>query len=254
MEGGGGSPKVLIYDIESSPIISYNWGIYEQNAIEVIEDWQILCFAYKWLGEKKVYVVSQDDFKGYKPGVNNDLNVVRALHALFDEADVVIAHNAVAFDNKKSHARMITHGMKPPSPYKTIDTLKIARKYAGFTSNKLDDIGQKLGQGKKLETGGFKIWKGCLLGDSRSWSIMKKYNKQDVILLEKVYLKLRPWIDNHPGMNLQESCPKCGKGPLQRRGTPKSVKTGTYQRYQCQSCGGWCTDRNLIKSGVKYVN
>ena len=248
--------RVALYDLETSPIISYNWGIYEQNAIEVIEDWQILCFAYKWLGERKVYVVSQDDLKGYKPGVNNDLHVVRALHALFDEADVVIAHNGDSFDQRKSHARMMVHDLDPPSPYRSIDTLKIARRYAGFTSNKLNDLGKRLGQGEKLETGGFKTWKGCLDGDPKAWKIMKNYNKRDVILLEKVYFQLLPWIDNHPSMNLNEleSCPKCGKGPMQKRGTMKTTKVGTRQRYQCQSCGGWCTDRNIIKSGVKYIN
>ena len=250
--------KVLVMDIEISPLITYTWGIYDVNAIEVIEDWQILCFAYKWLDDKKTYVVSQDDFKGYKPGVNNDFMVVAKLWALFNEADVVIAHNGDKFDIKKVNARFMAHGLTPPAPYKTIDTLKVARKYASFTSNKLDDLGVKLGVGRKESTGGFETWKGCVAGDKKAWDKMRKYNKQDVVLLENVYYRLRPWIQNHPAINVingdRFSCPKCGAGPLQKRGTNHITKTGRYQRYQCQSCGGWSQERTAEKVDVFVVN
>jgi hypothetical protein len=250
--------KVLVYDIETSPIVSYNWGIYEQNAIEVIEDWQILCFAYKWLGDKKTYVVAQNDFQGYKKGVNDDYQVVKRLHELFDEADVVIAHNGNKFDQKKAHARFLANGLTPPSPYKQIDTLQVARRYAAFTSNKLDDLGVKLGVGKKAPTGGFATWKGCLSGDSKAWNTMKKYNRQDVVLLEKIYLKLRPWITNHPAMNVLEgyldACPKCAGGPLQKRGTLKLNNGSTVQRYQCMANGCWSQSKTVDKVPVRYVN
>lgn len=250
--------RVLIYDIETTPLISYNWGIYEQNAIEVVEDWQILCFAYKWLGDKKTHVVSQDDFKGYRPGVNDDTAVVRALHGLFDQADVVIAHNGDKFDQRKAQARMMARGMSPPSPYKQIDTMKVARKYAAHTSNRLNDLGQKFNLGAKVETGGFGLWKGCMAGNQQAWNKMKRYNKQDVVLLEKLYLYLRPWIQNHPAMNVLNgeltSCPKCSEGPLQKRGTRVVNKTTTVQRYQCTHCGGWSQGRVPEKSTALYVN
>lgn len=249
--------RVLLYDIENSPIISYNWGIWEQNAVEIVEDWQILTVAWKWLDEKKVYVIGQDDFDDWKPGVNNDKNVVKKIHELFNEADVVIAHNGDSFDQKKSQARMLVHGMQPPSPYRQIDTKKVAKRYARFTSVRLGHLGGFLGVGQKLETGGFATWKGCLAGDPASWSKMKKYNKQDVSLLEEVYLKLRPWIQNHPGLNVldnkPEACPKCGEGPLQARGFAVS-KVGKKQRYQCQSCGGWSQGGTTIKTEVKATN
>lgn len=255
---GQTNAKVLIYDIETTPVISYNWGIWDQNAIEVIEDWQILCFAYKWLGEKKTHVIGQDDFPGYKPGVNNDFMVVAKLQQLFDEADIIVAHNGDSFDQKKSQARMMAHGLNPPSPYKQIDTKKVAKRYAAFTSNKLDDLGKKFNLGQKLQTGGFTTWKGCMDGDPKAWAKMKKYNIQDVVLLEKIYLKLLPWIQTHPAMNVlldrPEACPKCASGPLQARGLTTPTKTGRRRRYQCTKCGGWCQGRDLIKSGVTYTN
>lgn len=250
--------KTLLWDIETSPIISYNWGIYEQNAIEVVEDWQILCFAYKWLDEEEVHIVSQDDFPLYRPGVNNDLMVVAKAHQLFDEADVVIGHNGIAFDTKKAQARMLIHGLYPPSPFKQIDTKRVAKRYAGFTSNKLDDLGEVLGLGRKASAGGFETWKGCMRGDSKSWETMKQYNKQDVLLLEEIYLRLRPWIDNHPAVNIVDNrpsaCPKCGVGPLHKRGSRKVNKTSLVQRYQCLSCGGWSQSRKTEKVPVEFVN
>lgn len=251
--------RILIYDIETSPVISYNWGIWDQNAIEVIEDWQILCFAYKWLGDKKTHVISQDDFSSYEKGVNDDKNVVTALRDLFDRADIVIAHNGDSFDQKKSQARMMAHDLAPPSPYKQIDTKKVAKRYAAFTSNKLDTLGDTFGLGRKLQTGGFATWKGCLNGDKKSWKLMKKYNKQDVVLLEKIYLRLLPWMGSHPAINHSgdiEACPKCGiAGKMQSRGYSVTT-TNTYRRFQCQSCGGWSRSRTAEKNTkrVLYVN
>ncbi|CAB4182994.1 Ribonuclease H-like domain containing protein [uncultured Caudovirales phage] len=250
--------KILLYDIETSPIISYNWGIWDQNAIEVIEDWQILCFAYKWLGDDGVTVVGQDDFRSYTPGVNNDFMVVAKLWQLFDEADVVIAHNGDSFDQKKAQARMMAHDLTPPSPYKQLDTKKIAKRYAAFTSNKLSDLAKKFGIALKDDPGGFATWKGCMAGDAPSWAKMKEYNRQDVVVLEELYLKLRPWINSHPAMNIldgrPEACPKCGEGPLEKRGTLKINSASSVQRYRCKSCGGWSQSRKNTKSDVQFVN
>jgi len=61
--------KILFFDIEISPIISYNWRLWQSDAIDIVEDWQILCFAYKWADEKRVHVIGQDDFKSWKPAL-----------------------------------------------------------------------------------------------------------------------------------------------------------------------------------------
>lgn len=235
-----GKARILLWDCETSPLITYSWGIWEANAIKVIKDTQILCFAYKWLGDKTVKVIGQDDFKSYKPGVNDDKHVVKAIWELFNEADVVIAHNGNSFDQKLAQARMMVHQLPPPAPYKQIDTKLVARRYARFTSNKLDDLGLALSLGQKLETGGFATWEGCLAGQQSAWNKMKKYNKQDVALLEQVYLRLRPWISTHPAVEQADIpvCPRCGSSKLQSRGYRINSTTRT-KRYQCSNCGGW---------------
>lgn len=252
--------KVLIYDIETTPNLAYVWGKYQQDVIAYDSEWHMLCFAYKWLGEKNVHVVALPDFKRYTKDPNNDIDVIKRLHELFNEADVVIAHNGDSFDQKKSNARFITHGLTPPNPYRQIDTLKVARKYFKFNSNKLDDLGEMLQVGKKMKTGGFDLWLGCMKGDPRAWSRMKMYNKQDVILLEKIYHKVLPWIDSHPAVNLMEDnmdmCPKCGGGPLVSRGKYKFAKLTKTERYQCENCGGWSLGRRpqAVPEHVTYIN
>jgi predicted RNA-binding Zn-ribbon protein involved in translation (DUF1610 family) len=249
--------RKLFYDIETAPIIGTVWGKYEQNLIWTIKDWYMLMFAYKWEGEKKTHVISLTDFDLYKKDPGNDLELVKALHKLLDEADIVVAHNGDQFDQKKSNARFIYHNLLPPAPYQQIDTLKIARRNFKFTSAKLDDLGELFQVGKKIKTDA-DLWKGCMTGDMNAWKRMKAYNKQDVILLEKVYNRMMPWATTHPNIanidNRPNACPKCGKeGSLQSSGT-RVTKTQTYNRFVCTNCGSWVSNRKSVKKeAVLYV-
>ena len=234
--------KVLLVDIETAPDLGYTWGKWEQNVIEFKEDWYILCFVAKWLDSPKLMVHKQPDFPVFKKDKTNDLGVIKALWKLFDEADVIIAHNGNAFDIKKANARFLVHGMNPPSPYKTIDTKLVAKRYFKFDSNSLDELGRYLKLGRKVQHKGFALWLECMAGNLKSWAEMIRYNKQDVILLEKVYLKLRGWMTNHPNYNFVDqtirNCPNCGKHTLQARGSVKTI-TSEYKRYYCTNCGAW---------------
>lgn len=230
--------QILVLDIEITPSIGYTWGKWEVNVIEFIRNWHLLSFAYKWLGEK-TNVLALPDFKGYKPGCD-DKELLKPLWNLLDEAQIVVAQNGDKFDIRKINTRFLTHNMTPPSPYKTVDTLKIARSKFGFNSNKLDDLGADLGVGRKVKHDGFDLWKGCMAGDMRSWATMKRYNIQDVYLLEKVYLKFRPWHSTHPSVinDKLKECPKCGHDDLISRGSAYT-KTMIYKRFRCNKCGGW---------------
>ena len=236
--------KILLYDIETAPLLSYTWGLYETNVIKVVKDWNMLSFAYKWYGGKKTHVKALPDYKNYKKDMSDDSALVKDLWDLFNEADIIIGHNSDRFDIRKTNARFIKHGLLPPPPHKTIDTLKLARKYFKFDSNHLTDIGKFLDIGEKVQTGGFALWEGCMAGDKKSWKTMIKYNRQDVVLLEKIYEKMRPWMHNHPAVldraridDNDPHCLVCGSDKVQRRGWGRTT-ANKYQRYQCE-CGKW---------------
>ena len=98
------------------------------------------------------------------------------------------------------------------------------------------------------------MWLGCLNGDMKCWAAMKSYNKMDTVLLEKVYLKLRPWMTQHPDMNALDDhlgCPKCKSTNLHPRGWGR-VGGGRRRRYQCHDCGGWAT--GSVTKTEKYRN
>ena len=240
------SIKVLFYDIETAPNLSYVWGQYEQNVIDHEREWYMLCISYKWEHEKKSHVCSLIDFpSAYKKNPEDDFHVAKKLHELMNEADVVVAHNGDRFDMRKANARFVFHGLGPVSPPESVDTLKVARRYFMFNSNKLDHLGNYLGVGRKVSTGGFETWAGCMRGDEKAWRLMVKYAKMDVDLLVSVYEQLRPWMVNHPNRNLFsefDGCPTCGSSKLQRRGKRMS-KVAVYQRWQCQDCGAWSRSR-----------
>jgi len=233
--------KILFLDIETAPSLGWVWGKYEQNVIDFKSDWYMLSYAYKWATDKKVTAVALPDFsENFKADVEDDHALSLSLWSLLDEADIVVAQNGDSFDIKKINTRFLIHKMTPPSPYKTIDTLKIARKVFAFDSNKLDDLCHYLGIGRKLPHTGFHLWRSCMAGNLKAWAIMRKYNAHDVELLEQVYYRMREWAPTHPNVNKGDlyKCPRCGSDKVQRRGF-SYTKLRKKQRYQCLSCCGW---------------
>ena len=238
--------KTLIIDIETAPLLTYVWKVWKENIGEkqLLRHSYMMCFACKWLGEDEVYY--------FETRTSNDKELIKKAYNFLDEADIVIAHNADRFDIPKINTYAIQNGLKPPSPYKVIDTLKIAKKKFFFTRNTLEHIANYLGCSPKLnhqKFSGFDLWLECIRGNEEAWKEMKMYNIQDVITLEEVYLKLRPFIDNHPNVSIKKTnidgkyrCPKCGSDKVQKRGTYET-NTGIYQRYRCNECGGWSRTR-----------
>jgi uncharacterized protein YprB with RNaseH-like and TPR domain/predicted RNA-binding Zn-ribbon protein involved in translation (DUF1610 family) len=248
--------RIVFLDIETAPSLGWVWAKWNTNVIDFEKNWHILSFSWKWLGEKEVHVKGLIDYPGYEKNKENDKALVTDLWKILDQADIIIAHNGDDFDLPKTNTRLITHGIKPPSPYKTVDTLKIARRVFKFDSNKLDELGRYLGVGRKMPHTGFHLWHGCMTGDPESWKLMKEYNKQDVILLEQVYFLMRPWAKSHPQVNQGEllACPKCGSLKVQRRGFSFTAFR-KKQRYQCQECTGWFEGPAVLpKPKVKKTN
>jgi hypothetical protein len=233
--------RMIFIDLETAPSLGFSWGPkYETSVIEYKKDWYLLAYSYKVAGESKVYTKCLADYPGYRKDLENDELLVNDLWKIFDEADILVAHNGDSFDVRKANTRFVTHGLPPPSTFKTVDTLKIARKVFRFDSNKLDDLAKYLGVGRKLPTTGAHLWFRCMAGDLKAWRLMRRYNAQDLVLLEKVYYLLRSWSPTHPQVNKGQhgACPKCGSINIQKRGLSYTLLR-QKQRFQCLSCRGW---------------
>ncbi len=238
--------KILLLDIESSPNVAHVWGIWQQNVgiNQLMESSYVLCWAAKWLGEDEIMFDSVH--------VSKPKKMLKRIHDLISEADAVIHYNGTKFDMPTLNKEFLLHEMNPPAPYKQIDLLRQVRSQFRFPSNKLDYVAQRLGLGSKTAHEGHELWVKCMNKDKDAWFRMEEYNKQDVILLEKLYHRLLPWIKNHPNHNHHadgQVCPSCGGTHLQKRGISVTT-TSTYQRYQCRACGSWSQGTKQAKASV----
>ena len=246
-------PRVLLFDIETAPVLAHVWSLWKQNvAINQIDtDTYILCWAAKWWGTDDVMSDALPYHKThYKKYPDDDKMVCGTLWELLDTADILVAHNGDRFDIPRANARFVAHGMMPPAPSKQVDTFKIAKSMFNFTSNKLDWLGEHLGVGRKASHDGFDLWRRCLAGDPQSWDDMVTYCRRDVTLLEDVWTKLRPWAKNHPDLGVYSGdpskCPACLSPNFTRAGHRRTM-VGLYQRYRCTDCGKhWSSSNNLL--------
>jgi hypothetical protein len=227
--------KILLLDIETAPSLAWVWTAWQEGVIKIHKEWEVLMVSAMWLGDQLPRTVGRDTMTEKK--------MLEKVAGWLDEADVVVAHNGDDFDIRRLNARFLKHGIPPPSPYRTIDTKKVAKYHFYFDFNSLAHLGEYLGHGSKVDTGGFSLWLGCMKDDKASWKKMREYNQQDVLLLKLVYLSLRPWMKSHPNVVTSgKGCAKCGSTRLQSRGV-RHTQTATYQRYQCMDCAGWSSAR-----------
>jgi DNA polymerase III epsilon subunit-like protein len=257
------APKILLFDIETSALEALTWGGYEQNigANQVIEDWYVLSWAAKWHGEDKVHyydvrttTLKQED---------KDRKIIGKIHEILSQADIVIGHNSDKFDIKKINARFIYYGLPAINHYKSVDTLKLARKHFKFTFNTLAYLAKylKVGDEKSEHKNfpGMELWKHCMgkVGDKTTRKLafeeMQLYNEKDVTVLEKIYDKLAPYepslkFSSYHQMN---TC-SCGCQTFIKDGLDYTAK-GIYQRYRCKQCSKVFRDRsnNLLSKKIR---
>lgn len=227
------TPRVLIVDIETAPMTAYVWGLKDQNIglNQIQQDWTVLAWAAKWLNKPKVYYADVS----HQKDLYNDKAMLQYLWILLDEADVVITQYGSGFDAPRLNTRFILHGFKPPKPYKHLDTYRIVKSVAQFTSNKLEYLTEKLcTKYKKLshkKFPGMSLWTECLKGNSQAWAEMKKYNIHDVLSTEELYTRLQEWVPERMP-SVHHLCPrryavKWGVRPDHGR---------LYQRMYCKKC------------------
>lgn len=225
-----------MYDLEVSRDIVEGYGNkWEFKVVKTTRHQELMSFAWKWLGEKKIHYLSRHDFDTYGA-------FVFALWELLDEAHIAIAHNGIKFDNRMANRFFIKENLTPPSPFRSIDTLQAARRNFKFQGNSLNELGEYLEVGQK-EKITYADLEEDFMSDNpsrKTLKAMEKYNKQDIVLLEAVYLKLRPYIRNHPNLAVvsqrPEVCGVCMGTNFQSRGTIET-NSATYRAFRCTTCG-----------------
>jgi len=237
--------KILHLDLELAPNLATVWGIFKQNIAinQLLETSRVMCFSAKWHGDKKVIFHSE-----HRDG---HIKMIENLHHLMDEADAIVTYNGNGFDLKVANREFLLYSMNPPAPYKSIDLLATVRKQFRFVSNKLDHVSKELGLGQKTKHEGHELWLKCMEGDDAAWKTMEKYNKQDVLLTEKLYNRLLPWIDGHPhhALYVDDSkpvCRNCGSEHIKKEGFTTTL-LGKYQQYSCTDCGRWGRGGKMIQ-------
>ena len=243
---GHNGPKILIFDLESTPMVSYNFGLFKQNIGigQVIEKPHLISWAATWYGSDEVFgdVNTSSEMIGH-----DDSRITASLWRVLDEADIVVAHYGNKFDIPLARTRFIANGMPPTSPFKSVDTKQVSSRYFKMYSNKLDALATMFGIEGKFDTN-FDLWKRCMEGNDDALDEMFKYNLQDVEVLQAVYVKLLPFMDNHPNMNVYTTddvpvCTKCGSTHLTPIKTKITTSINVFNAYRCDDCGGISRDR-----------
>lgn len=246
------APNILIFDIETSFDLLASYGLREQyhRPENIVMDWFMIAFCWKWLDGSRVYNFSLiDDTKRFKKNPQDDYAVVKRLHEVIQDADVIVGHNMAGFDWKKFYARVWYHKLPPIDKPKIIDTLKEARKVS-FTSNKMSYLAKHLGLTHKARHSD-DMWLRILRGEKAAVKECVDYCKTDVLVSEQMYLRIRPYMATHPNQNLWrgdgiDCCTHCRGENITNSGF-RITRTGRYKRYKCTDCGAWMQGKTSIK-------
>lgn len=234
-------PRILFYDIETTPVLAYSWNLFPNyiSHDSIVEDWSMICAAWKFEGESRVYASAIS-----KPG--DDYEVVKSLRDAIASADVIVHHNGDSFDLKKLNARLIYHKLPPIPKVLVVDTKKEAKKVAAFSSNKLDYLSELFTGEGKLHVD-YSLWLDVMKGSKKAVKEMVKYNKVDVIKLEEVYQRLLPYMKNPPhrgvlaGHDRHYSCKNCGSDHVKLNGIRHTAAGLAKQEIQCKDCHAYST-------------
>ncbi len=234
-----GHPKVLFYDIETSPMQVWTFRVGNKISIPASNiipgtETKIICAAWKWGHDKTVF--SRD--WGFQE--QNCEGIVAELSAAIDEADIIIGHNADSFDWRHLNTQRMLSKL-PPIEWtkKSEDTLKQIRRHFYLPSYKLGYIAELLGKGSK-DSMGMQDW--IDISNKKNpakLTKMVKYCKQDVLLLESVYKRVKPYMTPKVKANTMATtaCTVCGSFNLAKNGT-NAYNGKVYQKWFCRDHSG----------------
>lgn len=233
-------PKLLFYDIETSLAKSYHFQQWKVNLSQKqkIQESHLLSHAWAWGdGEVTGSILTREEMLAHDPE-----RLVLECWSLLDNCDILVAHNGKRFDVKKVNGYFLQYGMPPPSPYRVIDTLLIAKQKFALPFNSLAYLAEFLDVEQKIDTGGVDLWIQCDQGSQEALDKMNEYCMGDIVTLRGVYNRLIGWSND--GVNLAlysdhgASCPHCSSDDVSIiQGKYSHTVARKYQAYRCNGCG-----------------
>lgn len=221
--------RILAFDLEASNLAA-DFGI-------------VLTFGAKTVGEEDLKVLNILDYVDRSGDlIKAEKRMLKDACEIMLDADVWLGHYACYFDIPFLNTRLLYHNLPVlPANFALIDTWKISRNRLKLRNNRLATISDFL---KTLDEKNAILpeqWLRALGGHRASMNYIVEHNRRDVLVLEEVYMRLRPLVLDHPNRGLVDGrggCSVCGSEKLQKRGF-HITRTRKYQRYQCQKCGAW---------------
>ena len=203
-----------------------------------IQESHLLSHAWAWgEGEVTGSILTRDEMLAHDPE-----RLVLECWSLLDNCDILVAHNGKRFDVKKVNGYFLQYGMPPPSPYRVIDTLLIAKQKFALPFNSLAYLAEFLDVEQKIDTGGVDLWIQCDQGSQEALDKMNEYCMGDIVTLRGVYNRLIGWSND--GVNLAlysdhgASCPHCSSDDVSViQGKYSHTVARKYQAYRCNGCG-----------------
>lgn len=166
----------------------------------------------------------------------------RRIWDLYDKAQIVIGHNIDGFDTKKLKTAWAQMGLTPPSPFKSVDTLKVARREFGAESNTLDALCKRFGIVAKTDRYDHEVARAACAGNRAAQRQLKGYNIGDIPATKGLYDFERPWHASHPHSTEaigdgRLTCNSCWRDDLLTPNGYKLANQILYRLYRCTSCG-----------------
>jgi DNA polymerase elongation subunit (family B) len=241
--------KILSLDLEMSYALGFFFPSKKPQYIparNITHHQYCICASWSWDHEVSVY-----NERCKKPW--SDKNIAIKLSKLINEADIVTAHNGDNFDMKHINTLLIKHGLAPIPPKKTLDTLKIARKYFAFAGNGLSDLLRFFNIGDKEEK---PDWYEATMGDKEAMEQVVKYCNVDVIQQKKILAKFKPFINNYPTLRSSSERPKvcdaCGSNHINVKDKCAWRSGNRFVTvYECMTCRKCHT---VPLRGIKLAN
>lgn len=255
-EGKKKAPKIFIFDVETAPMRAYVWKRYKENISlpQTISESFMLCWSGKFLGDDEVF---GECLTPAEVASGDDKRIVTALRNCLDDSDLVIAYNGRTFDVPVTNTRCLVNHIPPYKPFQLIDPYVDAKKTFRFSSNSMDEIATMLGLDNKLSTD-FMLWRRCMEGDQEALDYMFKYNKKDVLVLEDIFIEMRPWLKTPSLCSYFDEgsrCVACGSDDfIKLEGRFFYTPFGKYQLYRCKDCGKIFRDNvNLNRKKIPFI-